>query len=93
MVDKRFTIADLTERYSVTLNIPPTKHDDQFTERELLTTRKIASLKIHIEQAIGKLKTSKSLMTFQTMSRVADQTYFCLCNPMLCMFDPPLCSK
>ena len=33
MVDKGFTIADLTERRGVMLNIPPMKHDDQFTER------------------------------------------------------------
>jgi hypothetical protein len=48
-----FTIADLTERRGVTLNIPPMKHDYQFAERELLTTRRIANLRIHVERAIG----------------------------------------
>ena len=46
MADRGFTIADLTEECGVTLNIPPMKHDNQFTERELLTTRRIASLRI-----------------------------------------------
>ena len=43
MADKGFTIANLTERHGAMLNIPPMKHDNQFTERELLTTRRIAS--------------------------------------------------
>ena len=92
MADKGFTIADLTERHGVTLNIPPMKHDDQFTERELLTTRRIASLRIHVERAIGKIKNFKILNDIpNNMSRIADQIFF-VCA-MLCMFDPPLCSK
>ena len=61
MADKGFTRADLTEQRGVILNIPPKKHDDQFTETELLTTRRIASLRIHIERAIGKIKNLKIL--------------------------------
>ena len=61
MADKGFTIADLTEQRGVTLNIPPFKHDNQFTERELLTTRRIASLRIHVERAIGRIKNFKIL--------------------------------
>ena len=92
MADKGFTIADLTERCGVTLNIPPMKHDDQFTERELLTTRRIASLRIHVERAIGKIKNFKILNDIpNNMARIADQIFF-VCA-MLSIFDPPLCSK
>ena len=70
---------------------PPMKHDDQFTEREL-TTRRIASLRIHVERAIGEIKKIKSLMIFQIICLgITDQIFF-VCA-MLCMFDPPLRSK
>ena len=58
MVDKGFTIADFTELHGMTLNIRnilPMKHYDQFTKREVLTTRRIASLRIHLECAIGRI--------------------------------------
>lgn len=56
MADKGFTIADLLESRGVTLNIPPMKNVDQFDEDELLQTRRIASVRIHVERAIGRLK-------------------------------------
>ena len=85
MADKGFTIVDLTERRGVMLNIPPMKHDDQSTERELLTTRRIASLRIHVERAIGKIKNYKILNDIpNNMARIADQLFF-VCA-MLCMY-------
>ena len=61
------------------------KHDDQFTERELLTTRRLASLRIHVERAIGKIKNFKILNDIpNNMSRIADQIFF-FCE-MLCMY-------
>ena len=83
---KGFTIADLTEQHGVTLNIPPFKHDNQFTERELITTRRIASLRIHVERA--ELKILKYLMIFQTTW--LEIFYVCA---MLCNFYSPLCNK
>ena len=41
MADKGFTISDLTEVHGITLNIPPMKHDSQFTEKKILITRRI----------------------------------------------------
>ena len=49
MADKGFTIADLLITRGVTLNIPPIKTEDQLTERELVQTRRIACLRIHVE--------------------------------------------
>ena len=37
------------------------KVNEQFTERELLTTRRIASLRIHVERAIGRIKNYRIL--------------------------------
>ena len=39
MADKGFTIADLLAACGGSLNIPPMKTQDQFTEQELLATR------------------------------------------------------
>ena len=49
MADWGFTIADLLDAKGVTLNIPPMKVTDQLSERELITTRRIAALRIHVE--------------------------------------------
>ena len=56
MADKGFTVADILNLRGMTLNIPPRKNSDQFTEQELLETRRIASLRIHIERTIGRIK-------------------------------------
>ena len=56
MADKGFNVADLLDIRGMKLNIPPRKNGDQFTESELLETRRIASLRIHIERAIGHVK-------------------------------------
>ena len=55
MADKGFTIADLLAAKGVTLNIPPMKTQDQLTQQELLVTRRIASVRIHVERAIKRV--------------------------------------
>ena len=92
MVDKGFTIADLVEVKGVTLNIPPMKLNDQFSETELLSTRRIASLRIHVERAIGQIKNYRILNDIpNNMARIADQIFY-VCS-MLCNFTSPLCTK
>ena len=44
MADQSFTIADLLDARGVALNILPVKVNDQFTEKDLTTTRRIATL-------------------------------------------------
>ena len=91
MADRGFTIADLCEAKGARLNIPPMKTKDQFTEAELLTTRRIASLRIHVERAIGRIKNYKILNDIPiTIARVADQIFY-VCA-ILSVFNPPLCS-
>ena len=91
MADRGFTIADLLYQRGVTLNIPPNKVSDQLTPNELTVTRRIANLRIHVERAIGRIKTFKLLGNIpNVMSRMADQIFF-VCA-MLSNFHSPLCS-
>ena len=56
MADKGFTIEDLLP-LGVTLNLPPfLGSSDQMPESDVLRTQQIASLRIHIERAINKIK-------------------------------------
>ena len=56
MADKGFNIADILESRGISLNIPPRKNNKQLSSRELVETRRIASLRIHIERAFQRVK-------------------------------------
>ena len=56
MADKGINISDLLVPHGVILNIPPRKNDEQLSERELIETRRIASLRTHIERAFKGVK-------------------------------------
>ena len=91
MADRGFTIADLLDMKGVALNIPPMKVSDQFTQRELTTTRRIATLRIHVERAIGRINNFKLLSDIpNSMTRIADQMFFVYTMPS--NFHSPLCS-
>lgn len=91
MADRGFTIADLLDSRGVRLNIPPMKTRDQFTHNELTTTRRIASLRIHVERAIGRIKSFKILEDIpNNMAKIADQIFF-VCS-VLSTFRSPLCN-
>ena len=56
MADKGFTIQDLL-RLGVSLNIPPFLGSSaQMPEEDVILTQEIASLRIHVERAINKIK-------------------------------------
>lgn len=78
MADKGFLIADLLEPLGVSLNIPPLKLTEQLSNAQLLETRRIASLRVHVERAIGRLKTFRILSNPipNTMSGVINQVFF-----------------
>ena len=78
MADRGFTIADLLDSKGVSVNIPPMKVGDQLTETELIRTRRIASLRIHVhvERAIGRIKQFKILNDIpNNMNRITDQFF------------------
>lgn len=89
MADKGFTIADLLSARGVSLNMPPMKTDTQLTEKELLETRRIASVRIHVERAIRRIKAFRILETIPNcMAGIADQLFF-VCS-FLTNFQKPL---
>jgi hypothetical protein len=89
MADKEFNIADLLEHRGVSLNIPPRKNSTQFDNVELIETRRIASLRIHIERAFSRVKTFKILNNIpNNMAGLASEIFYTCA--LLTHFQPPL---
>ena len=88
MVDEGFNVADILDSRSMKLTIPPRKSSDQFTESELLETR-IASLRIHVERAIGRIKTFHILNLIPNISAGLSSEIFYVCT-FITAFQPPL---
>ena len=92
MADRGFTSADLLDTRRITLNIPPMKINEQFTEKELTTTHRIATLRIHVERVIRRIRNFKLLSDVSNnMARVVDQMFY-VCA-MLSNFHGPLCCQ
>jgi len=91
MADRGFTIKDVLKELNVTLNIPPfLEKRQQLPPDEIETGRKIASLRIHVERAIGRIKTFSILRGTLpiTMARIVNQiVYVCA---FLSNFQPAL---
>ena len=76
MADKGFTIDDLLP-LGVSLNIPPfLGHYDQMPPEDVVKTQVIASLRIHVERAINKIK------NFHIWDRVIFLCLFPILNQM-----------
>ena len=75
MADRGFTVRDLLAEKGVALNIPPFMDGKQLAPEEIQRGRQIASLRIHVERAIGRIKNYAILKgTFpNTMIRLANQ--------------------
>ncbi|CAN7981159.1 unnamed protein product, partial [Ixodes pacificus] len=56
MADKGFKIEDLLQKINVKLNIPPFLRKGHFTDEEVQETEEIASLRIHVERRIQRIK-------------------------------------
>ena len=89
MADKGFNIADLLETKGVSLNIPPRKNSEQFDSIELVKTRRIASLRVHIERAFGRVKSFKILSSIPNNMAGYASELFITCA-ILTNFQPPL---
>ena len=58
MADRGFTIKDKLQRIGVDLNVPPFMEGrSQLPASEVMEGRQIASVRIHVERAIGRIKT------------------------------------
>ena len=68
---------NISECNGVTLNIPPRKKNSQLSEKELIETRPIASLRTHIERAFKKVKVFKILDTIpNNMAGLSSELFF-----------------
>ena len=91
MTDRGFTIKDMLSDIGVELNIPPfLEGRPQLPQDDIRKTRHIASLRIHVERAIGRIKKFAILQgNFPlSMSRLANQIV-CVCA-WLTNFHPAL---
>ena len=62
MADKGFDIKDLLLQYGLRLNIPPFKQGDmQMVPEDLMSTKKIAGVRIHVERKMQRIKSYKIL--------------------------------
>lgn len=90
MADRGFDIKDILPP-GVDLNLPPFKGKrDQLTAQEVEDTARIASVRIHVERAIGRIKNYHILdgVLPLSLAHVADQI-FSVCS-YLTNFLPPL---
>ena len=90
MADKGFTIRDVLEKKKCKLNIPPFRGASasaQFTTNE---TQEIASLRIHVERSIGRVKNFHILdgVLLLTLQPISTQFFQVIC--WLTNFDVPL---
>ena len=63
MADKGFTIREMLKEINVDLNLPPFLNGKQLTADEVLKGRRIASLRIHVERAIRRIKEYHNYIT------------------------------
>ena len=94
MADRGFDIQEDLALLGVRLNTPPfLKGKSQLTEKELVETRRIASIRIHVERAMERIKNfhifDRTLPS--SMSPIANQIFF-ICA-ILSNFNPPLCKS
>ena len=91
MADRGFDVSDLLQPLGVHLNIPPfLRGRTQLDDKEMVETRRIASLRIHVERAIERIK---NFHFFDrpipaSLACIADQAFF-VCA-VLTNFYPPL---
>lgn len=95
MADRGFTIKDQLDKLDISLNIPPFMEGrQQLPSTDVQLGRSIASLRIHVERAIGRIKQFAILQgTFPlSMIRLVNQIV-CICawltNFHLSLIPPP----
>lgn len=61
LADRGFTIQDILFAKQVKLNMPAFSHGKQLTEEEVTRTRRLATVRIHVERVIRRMKVFKIL--------------------------------
>ena len=62
MADRGFTIRDILKELNIELNTPFMQGRQQLPQEEIQEGRKIASLRIDVERAIGRIKSFNIIM-------------------------------
>jgi len=91
MADKGSLIQDMLAPLGVCLNVPPLlKSNRQMAAEDVILTKKIAHLRIHVERAIGRVKEFRILQGVlpAAMWDSINQAIYVCC--MLTNFNPPL---
>ena len=81
MADRGSNIQEMLASKGVKVNVPPFMNQSgQFTEQEILATRRIATLRIHVERAIECIPYFRlySNNSMQEWSNRHD--FLCVCN-------------
>ena len=79
MADRGFTIGDILPQ-GVTLNMPPRMNESgQLTESERTTTRRVASVRIHVEHAMERIKNYHILHNVPNSMHNRINHIFCMC--------------
>ena len=92
MADRGFEIEEDLMLIGVRLNIPPfLRGKSQLSENELISTRRIASLRIHVERAMERIKIFHIFdrTVPAALTDIADRIFFVCC--ILTNFQPQLC--
>ena len=88
MADKGFDITYDVLLHAVKLNIPPfLKAQKQLSKKNVILTRQIASLRIHVERAIGRIKQYRILSSVVPLTLVNSSMWGVCCA--LSLFHPP----
>ncbi|KAG0445657.1 hypothetical protein HPB47_004672, partial [Ixodes persulcatus] len=86
MADRGFSLEAHLEARGIKMNVPAfTKGKPQLSESEVTKTRRIASVRIHVERAINRIKTYrifKSSLCITSRRTLSDMVFVCagLCN-------------
>ena len=91
MADKGFLISDLTTPKGVDLIIPPFKKKRlQLSKREVLETRKIANLRIHVERQMERIKNFRILQGIMPITMASQSSKIWKICVRLTNLQPPL---
>lgn len=91
MADRGFTIKDVLSELNIGLNIPPfLEKRKQLPPDEIEVGRKIASLRIHVERAIGRVKNYRILKSTIPISMIRLTNQIVYVCAFLTNFQPAL---
>ena len=91
MADRGFTIADLLSPMGVSLNIPSfLRGKDQLSHEEVRESQTIASVRIHVERAIQRIKRFRQIRNEIPLVLHGSVNHIWTISCLLCNFMNPL---